>query len=110
MARKVTITLSDDLNPEYEADETLSFAVDGIEYEIDLSSSNAEKFREVVGPYAAAARKVGGRSKRGRPASRRTSVDREQSKAIREWANNNGYTVSTRGRISQDIVDAYNNA
>jgi hypothetical protein len=108
MARTVTVTLTDDIEPEYEADETVVFALDGVEYEIDLATANAEKLREALSTYIEAGRRVGGRVKRGVKPGSRTSIDREQSKAIRDWANNNGFEVSSRGRISQDVVDAYN--
>lgn len=36
--------------------------------------------------------------------------DRQRTGAIREWAKNNGYDVSSRGRIQADIVEAYNKA
>jgi DNA-binding CsgD family transcriptional regulator len=42
---------------------------------------------------------------RGRPA-----ILREQSAAIREWARRNGYRISTRARISPDIVSAFHTA
>jgi hypothetical protein len=40
----------------------------------------------------------------------RVPVDREQSAAIREWARRNGHKVSARGRISADVIEAYNKA
>ncbi|ADG76890.1 Protein lsr2 OS=Tsukamurella paurometabola (strain ATCC 8368 / DSM / CCUG 35730 / CIP 100753/ JCM 10117 / KCTC 9821 / NBRC 16120 / NCIMB 702349 / NCTC 13040) OX=521096 GN=Tpau_0240 PE=4 SV=1 [Tsukamurella paurometabola] len=108
MARTVTVTLTDDIEPEYEADETVVFALDGVEYEIDLASVNADKLRAALGTYIEAGRRVGGRAKRGAKPGSRASIDREQSKAIRAWANANGYEVSSRGRIPQEIIDAYN--
>ena len=39
--------------------------------------------------------------------SMRGTIDREQSAAIREWARKNGHNVSSRGRISAEIVEAY---
>ena len=35
---------------------------------------------------------------------------REEFQRIREWAKNNGYELSSRGRISHSIVNAYNEA
>lgn len=35
---------------------------------------------------------------------------REELQRIREWAKNNGYDLSSRGRISHSIVNAYNEA
>ncbi|AOW93602.1 nucleoid-associated protein Lsr2 [Rhodococcus sp. WMMA185] len=113
MAKKVTVTLIDDVDQEMSADETVEFGLDGVQYEIDLSSDNAAKLRGQLDVWVSHARKVSSR-KRGRasavPASAksRISLDREQSAAIREWARKNGKKVSARGRISAEIIDAYN--
>ena len=40
----------------------------------------------------------------------RTPIDRSQSAAIRDWARKAGMKVNDRGRISQDVIDAYNEA
>ncbi len=45
MAKKVTVTLVDDVDGEAAADESVEFSIDGVTYEIDLSSKNAEKLR-----------------------------------------------------------------
>ena len=50
MARKTRIVLIDDINGEL-GDETIKFGLDGIDYEIDLSSENAAKLREVLDPW-----------------------------------------------------------
>ena len=113
MARKVTVTLVDDVDDTQTADETLEFGLDGVTYEIDLSSKNAAKLRSSLEEWTAHARRTGGRKQRGtRPltTSARTPIDREQSAAIREWARKSGMKVNDRGRISQSIIDAYNAA
>ncbi|MGV0626035.1 histone-like nucleoid-structuring protein Lsr2 [Mycolicibacter minnesotensis] len=115
MAKKVTVTLIDDFDGEGAADETVEFGLDGVTYEIDLSSKNASKLRADLKKWAEAGRRVGGR-RRGRSGAaaggsgRRGSIDREQSAAIREWARRNGHNVSTRGRIPADIIDAFHAA
>ena len=116
MAKKVTVTLIDDVDQEVAADETVEFGIDGASYEIDLSAANAAKLREELEVWVSHARKVGGR-KRGKAAvaiptgkGGRVAVDREQSAAIREWARRNALKVSARGRISSEILEAYNNA
>jgi len=111
MAQKVTVTLVDDLDGGT-AEETVEFGIDGVAYEIDLSSGNAGKLRGSLADYVANARKAGGRRKVAGPARRasgsgRASVDREQNAAIREWARKNGYNVSDRGRIPAEVLDAY---
>ncbi|HTK64778.1 MAG TPA: Lsr2 family protein [Pseudonocardia sp.] len=111
MAQKVTVSLIDDLDGD-RADETVEFGVDGKNYEIDLSSSNADKLRDALAAYVAAARRPGGRRRSGGSnaaavATRRPSVDREQNQAIRDWARKRGMKVSDRGRIPADVLDAY---
>lgn len=110
MAKKVTVTLIDDFDGSGAADETVEFGLDGVTYEVDLSTKNATKLRGELTKWIEAGRRVGGR-RRGRSASgRRGAIDREQSAAIREWARRNGHNVSTRGRIPADIIDAFHAA
>jgi hypothetical protein len=112
MAKKVTVTLVDDFDGEGAADETVEFALDGVSYEIDLTSKNAAKLRNDLKSWVEAGRRVGGR-RRGRSAGSgrgRASIDREQSAAIRDWARRNGHNVSTRGRIPADVIDAFHEA
>lgn len=113
VAQKVHVVLVDDLDSG-PADETVSFGLDGASYIIDLSSENAKVLRESLAKYITAGRRQ--RAGAGRPATRQVTTgartsganDREQNKAIRDWAVRNGHKVSSRGRISQDIVDLYN--
>ena len=111
MARKVQVILSDDLDENVSADETVSFALDGTNYEIDLSDKNAKEMREALSRYVQAARKVGRASGRasggGRSRATGGRMDREQAGAIRDWARKNGHQVSDRGRIPASVVDAY---
>jgi hypothetical protein len=111
VAQKVTVSLIDDMDGD-KADETVEFGLDGKNYEIDLSSKNAEKLRDALADYVAAARRPGGRRRSGgggsaAAATRRPSVDREQNQAIRDWARKRGMKVSDRGRIPADVLDAY---
>lgn len=48
MAKKVTVTLVDDFDGSGAADETVEFGLDGVTYEIDLSTKNATKLRGLV--------------------------------------------------------------
>jgi hypothetical protein len=111
MAKKVTVTLVDDFDGDGAADETVEFGLDGVTYEIDLTSKNAKKLRDDLKLWVEKGRRVGGR-RRGRSAGpgRRATIDREQSAAIREWARRNGHNVSTRGRIPADVIDAFHAA
>ena len=105
MAQKVQVILLDDLDGG-DADETVSFALDGASYEIDLSTKNASKLREALAPYVASARKSSARRTRGRGASSGRS-SRSDTTAIREWAREQGLKVSDRGRIPSDILAKY---
>ncbi|MBF6171006.1 histone-like nucleoid-structuring protein Lsr2 [Nocardia blacklockiae] len=110
MARKVIVELVDDYDGKSKAEETVRFALDGVEYEIDLSLKNAGKLREVFEQWTESARKVGRIPKGKSKVIGRSSTDREQTAAIRDWARKNGYNVSSRGRIQADVVAAYNKA
>jgi len=108
MAQKVTVSLVDDLSGS-QADETVTFGLDGKSYEIDLSSTNAGKLRDALANYVGAARKAGRTSHSNGVAVpvRAASVDREQNQAIREWARKRGMKVSDRGRIPSEVTEAY---
>jgi nucleoid-associated protein Lsr2 len=104
------IRLIDDLDGQ-EADETVEFGIDGKSYEIDLSTANAGKLRDVLAEFVGSARRAGGRAKRAAAApARRASVDREQNQAIREWARTHKMKVSDRGRIPSEVLEAYHQA
>ena len=111
MARQTIVQLIDDLD-QGKADETVSFALDGVSYEIDLSAKNAAKMRDALANYVANARRSsrgsavrsGGSGRRGRAAR----GDREQTQAIREWARRNNFKVGDKGRIPANILEAYN--
>ena len=111
MAKKTIVELTDDLDGS-PADETLRFALDGSEFEIDLSTAHAKQLRNALQPFAKAARspngKRGGRRRGG--SGGRASRDREQLQGIRDWAKKQGYQVAQRGRISAEIERAYNEA
>ena len=104
MAQSTVITLVDDLDHEIEADgQTIRFAYQGIQYEIDLSEKQAKKLDNALAPFVAAARRVEGRAAR-RSTAVPVSVD---PKAVRRWAESNGIEVSVRGRIPPHILDQY---
>jgi hypothetical protein len=108
MAQKVQVILVDDMDGG-SADETVSFALDGVSYEIDLSSKNATAFRDSLAQYVGTARKVGGRAG-ARGSSRRRSGGDNRTAQIREWARNNGQKVNERGRIPATVIEAYEKA
>lgn len=108
MARKMTVEFVDDIDGSA-AEGTRTFSLDGVEYEIDLSSANGGKLDKALEKWVQHARRVGGRKKAARSGAPRVTVDREQTQAIRDWATKKGLKVSARGRISQEVVDAYSN-
>lgn len=102
MAKRMHVVLEDDLDGS-EATQTLSFAVDGVEYEIDVNDEHAEQIRNAFAPWVSAARRVGGR-KNTRSAA---ASSKNELAEIREWARAQGMQVSERGRISTEVRDAY---
>lgn len=108
MARRQIIELIDDLDgsPLGSDGATVSFAIDGAVYEIDLSVANAATLHEVLAPFVNAGRKLG-RTVATVPATSRRRKNPDDLSAIREWARANGHTVSDRGRIAGPIVEAY---
>lgn len=112
-AQKVTVELVDDLDGTAAGDiSTVTFSLDGVDYEIDLSEGNASKLRDAVQDFIAAARRTGGRIKRttAAPSSPRPAANREQTKATRVWARENGYDLAQRGRIPAHVITAYEEA
>lgn len=105
MAQKVEVHLEDDLDGG-PADHTLTFALDGKDYEIDLSTTNTKKLREVLRPYTGAGRKAT-RSSGTRSSSNRAAKGDPDTAKIRAWAKKNGHEVSDRGRIQQSVREAY---
>lgn len=107
MAQRVQIMLDDDIDGG-EAAETVSFSLDGVDYEIDLTAANAKKLRGDLASWVGHARRLGGRksSRRAGAAGQR----RGDLAEVREWARKNGHQVSDRGRISAGILAAYDKA
>ena len=106
MAQKVHVILEDDIDGG-EAAETIQFGLDGVSYEIDLSEENAVKMRGSLATWVDHARRVGGRKQSG---TRVASTKRSDLDEIRSWGRANGYQVSDRGRVSADVMKAYDAA
>lgn len=117
MAQKVHIVLEDDVDGGT-ASETVSFALDGTSYEIDLNDANASALREALASYIGHARKVGsGRRARKGAASSSSSSSSSSSAAagptareVRAWAREAGHDVPDRGRIPSEVREAYDAA
>lgn len=105
MAQKVQIILEDDLTGG-PADETVRFALEGVDYQVDLNKENADKLRAALQPFIEVGMKANSRGRRapGRAAGQQRS---NQTAKVRAWAKEQGFNVSDRGRIHQDIFDKY---
>ena len=102
MAQKVQVLLVDDIDGS-EATETVTFGLDGVAYEIDLSRATRPDAGELA-QYVEHARKAGSAQSPPPPAN---GAGREQSARIREWASTHGHKVNERGRIPANIVAEY---
>lgn len=122
MAQKTIVTLIDDLTGEEAEDiSTVEFALEGVTYEIDLADDNAAKLRDNLARYVAAARKTSARRPSARGADRSagrgagngnggvagSGYNRDTLRAIREWAKQNGHSVSERGRLPLTVLNAW---
>ena len=103
MAQKVSVVLEDDLTGG-PAEQTIRFAFDGTDYEIDLNAKNAAAFGKQLAPYAEHARRAG-RAPSRRPG--RTTGSRQRPGDIRTWAKEHGLAVSERGRIPATVLEQY---
>lgn len=116
MATVTRTYLVDDLDGSTEDVENVLLALDGTSYEIDLSAANADKLRSKLARFVDAATPVKGRSalaaKRAvkAKAAAPAPANRDQVQAIREWAKSAGFEVSSRGRISKAIQEAFDAA
>lgn len=116
MAQKVQVLLTSDVSGE-EASETLTFALDGTTYEIDLTDAEAQEFRNSLRTYVNAGRKTSGSGggRRSSRSSRRSASENVRSAgydpaAVRKWAEGNGIAVSPRGRISAEVLKQFREA
>ncbi len=107
MAQKVHIVLEDDLDGS-DATQTVTFALDGTSYEIDLNDKNASALRDALATYVGHARKVSGSRRGRRPSS--SSSNGHSAKEIRDWARSNGHKVPERGRIPSTVREAFDAA
>jgi len=107
MAQKVTVVLEDDLTGG-PAEQTVRFAFEGTDHEIDVSAKNATAFGKQLAPYRA--RPIEHAREAGRAQSRRpgrTAANRQRSGDIRAWAKEHGSAVGERGRIPASVVEGW---
>ena len=106
MATRKSVIITDDLDGSENA-KTLTFAFDGVTYEIDLAPKNRAKLEKALRPFIDAGRRVTGRRRFSSPRTSRSAAD---SAAVRAWAKATGLGVSERGRISADVLRQYKSA
>ena len=92
MAQTVIVKLTDDIDGG-DADETVNFALDGKNYQIDLSKRNAEAMRKAFKLYVDSGRSARSTDARGRNSSAGSAptlfsqLDSEEKERFRTWAN-----------------------
>lgn len=111
MAKKTIIT--DDIDGSTPA-ETYYFISGGKQYGVDLSEENAKELQdtlkrheEELSKYVNPDRAIGSISAQSSQPARRRSTANPDTAKIREWARANGYEVADRGRIPDEIREAY---
>ena len=118
MAQK--ILLVDDIDNDSEASETLTFGLDGVDFEIDLNEAHAGELRTAVGKFTQYARRVtkGGKSKvstakqltspaapaKDSAAKNGTAHSKHSAREIRDWARTNGIDVPDKGRVPNEVT------
>lgn len=110
MAQRTNVVYVSDLSDKPITDNdapTVTFGYDGNDYEIDLTTQEAEKFHNLIAPYISNGRKVSKSSKRG---GKKAVQNGATAADIRAWAEQNGMPVPARGRIPAEVREAYDAA
>ncbi|OKH75826.1 hypothetical protein EB72_08405 [Mycobacterium sp. SWH-M1] len=115
MAERVVHQLFDDIDGTEIIDghgQQVAFSLHGVNYHIDLSSSNVAKLEKALQRYIHAATIVppAGRRVARSGGIRNQKSPPEQLAAIRAWARKNGFDVADRGRIKAEIIRAFDAA
>lgn len=105
MAQKIQTLFIDDIDGG-EAEGTVRFALDGTEYEIDLSETHSKELHAAFARYVEHARKVGGTARRATRSARRGSSSIDTT-AVRAWAREQGIDIKERGRVPGNVVEQY---
>jgi hypothetical protein len=105
MAQKIQTLFIDDIDGGA-AEGTVRFALDGTDYEIDLSGKHSDELHTALRKYVDHARKIGGTARRSAAHGGRkpSAID---TVAVRTWARENGYDIKDRGRVPADLVAKY---
>jgi hypothetical protein len=103
VAQKIQVLFIDDIDGS-EAEGTVSFALDGAEYEIDLNAKHAGALRKGLAKYIDAARRTTGRAGRPGRRARRPAAGQSDNAEAREWAKAQGFDVKDRGRVPAEVL------
>ena len=103
MAQKVTVVLEDDLTGG-PAEQTIRFAFEGTDYEIDLNTEHAQALRDALARYVSAGRRAAGGTRRPARSGRKASANGVNATEVREWAKEQGIDVKDRGRVPAELV------
>jgi hypothetical protein len=110
MAKVVSTAYVDDLDGS-EASGPVDFSLDGKDYTIDLSDSNAARLRDALASFVASARRASGTGRRrltsSSPQRSASGRSREETQEIRAALRELGYSVKDRGRIPAELLAAY---
>jgi hypothetical protein len=103
MAKTVHIVITDDMDNSADA-ETHTFALNGVEYSMDLGEKNAAKLEKALAPFIKKATRTSGRR---RPAGRSGRSDLAQ---VRQWAKKQQIAISDRGCVPKNVLARYDAA
>src|SRR6476646_2521364 len=110
MAQVVTRTFIDDIDGT-EAERTFAYTVDGIDYEIDLSTENIKEFNEAIAGFVESSRKAPrSAGRKARVVGAKPGANREHLAAVRSWLRQQGHQVQDRGRIAADLMAKFDAA
>jgi hypothetical protein len=106
MAQRVQVLFIDDLDGS-EAEGTVNYGIDGMQYEIDLNTAHAKELRNTLARYTEAARRVTDPARRPARSGRTAAANGLDNTEIRAWARSQGIEVRDRGRVPAEIVARY---
>ncbi|QCX82471.1 Nucleoid-associated protein Lsr2 (plasmid) [Streptomyces sp. YIM 121038] len=106
MAQKTIVITTDDLTGETSEEVSAhTFSLNGVTYEIDLTPENYDKLDAALRPFIEKGRKMG-RVKKGTRA-RKTDISGPKPEEVRAWARGKGFEVNDRGRVSAQVMEAF---
>jgi hypothetical protein len=103
LTRETVTHYIDDLDGSMGDVQTVSFTIDKVQYQVELSAENRAKFHEALAPYVKVARRF-----RGNP-GRRGKLPYGSARQIREWALEQGLLEpgKSTGRLPEKLIRDY---